>query len=288
MTDQPSKIEIRFPDGGLSLGAATDELAVRRFRRPDGQIEPEVGGDGLVHISASLSEGQLVEKIVDRGATKRIIAAGDVSIDRLDVASRYVVRGASDIIQMSLVPEGIAGLEAEFIGPPRLDEPAPELETLAYRVAQAVWLGEVQDALFMSSVLQSARAFLGKRVRNPHRGGLSSRNARLVSEFIEARIKPVQAVSPSLTELASEVGLSVFHFTRAFRETFGLSPYRYLLRRRLGQARDMLSAGEANLHLISRRCGFSSVPHLTNTFSSEMGIAPARFRRILREVERAR
>jgi len=83
MTDQPSKIEIRFPDGGLSLGAATDELAVRRFRRPDGQIEPEVGGDGLVHISASLSEGQLVEKIVDRGATKRIIAAGDVSIDRL-------------------------------------------------------------------------------------------------------------------------------------------------------------------------------------------------------------
>lgn len=288
MTDQPSKIDVRSPDGGLSLGAATDELAIRRFRRPNGQIEPEVGGDGLVHIFASLSEGQFVEKTIDRGATKRIIAAGDVSIDRPDVAAHYVVRGASDIIQISLVPEGTAGLEAEPIGPPRLDEPAPELETLAYRVAQSVWLGEVQDALFMSSVLQSARAFLGKRVRNAHRGGLSSRNVRLVSEFIEARIKSMQAVSPTLAELASQAGLSVFHFTRAFRETFGLSPYRYLLRRRLGQARDMLAAGEANLHLVSRRCGFSSVPHLTNAFSREMGIAPARFRRILHEVERAR
>ncbi len=288
MTDQPSKIEDRFPDGSLSLGAATEELTVRRFRRPDGQIEPKVGGDGLVHIFASLSEGQLVEKTVDHNATKRIIAAGDVSIDRPDVASQYLVRGASDIIQISLVPEGAAGLDADPIGPPRLDEPAPELKTMAYRVAQAIWLDETRDALFMSSVLQSARALLGKRVRYPHRGGLSSRNVRLLAEFIDARIRPVQAVSPTLAELASEVGLSMFHFTRAFRETFGLSPYRYMLRRRLGQAQDMLVAGETNLRLISRRCGFSSVPHLTNAFSREMGIAPARFRRVLREVERVR
>jgi len=68
------------------------------------------------------------------------------------------------------------------------------MKTLAYRVAQAVWLGEVQDTLFMSSVLQSARAFLGKRVRNLHRGGLSSRNARVVSEFIDGRIKPKLAI----------------------------------------------------------------------------------------------
>jgi len=50
----------------------------------------------------------------------------------------------------------------------------------------------------------------------------------------------------------------------------------------------MLLAGETDLHLISRRCGFSSVPHLTNAFSREMGISPVRFRRILRDVERAR
>lgn len=288
MTDQPNKIEDRFPDGSLSLGAATEELTVRRFRRPDGQIEPEVGGDGRVHISASLSEGQLVAKTVDHNATKRIIAAGDVSIDRPDIASQYLVRGASDIIQIALIPDGIAGLDSDPMGPPQLEEPAPELEMMAYRVAQAIWLGETQDALFMSSVLQSARALLGKRMRHPHRGGLSSRNVRLLAEFIDARIRPVQAVSPTLAELASEAGLSVFHFTRAFRKTFGLSPYCYLLRRRLGQARAMLAAGETNLRLISRRCAFSSVPHLTNAFSREMGIAPARFRRILHEVERTR
>lgn len=288
MTSRPSRIEDRFPDGGLSLGAATEELAVRRFRRPDGQIEPKVGGDGRVHISASLSAGQLVEKTTGHGATKRIILAGDVSIDRPDVASQYVVRGASDIIQMSLVPEGMAGWDAEPVSPPRLDEPAPELEALACRVAQAIWLGEVQDALFLSSVLQGVRAFLGRHRRHPHRGGLSLRNARLVSEFIETRLETPGAVSPTLAELASQAGLSVFHFTRAFRETFGLPPYRYLLRRRLEQARNMLSADEANLRLVSRRCGFSSVPHLTNAFSREMGVAPARFRRVLREVERAR
>ena len=51
-----------LPGRELVAGAATEGLAIRQFRRPDGQIEPEVGGDGLVYVFASLSEGQLVEK----------------------------------------------------------------------------------------------------------------------------------------------------------------------------------------------------------------------------------
>ena len=53
--------------------------------------------------------------------------------------------------------------------------------------------------------------------------------------------------------LASEVELSPAHFARAFRETFGLPPHRYLLHLRLERARRMLDAENAVLSDVALR-----------------------------------
>lgn len=274
------------PDGGgFILGVATDDIAVRRYRRPDGTIAPEVGGDGQVHIFASLSRGQVVEKAVEGGTTVRRIGTGEVSIDRPDAVSRYIVRGASDIIQISLKPGETGPL---YTGPsvPRLDEPEPGLETLAYRVAQAIWLGEAEDALFLSSVSARALELLGRRKVSSN-GGLSSHHARLVVESIEAHVVDPKVGPLTLAVLASATGLSVYHFSRAFGQTFGASPYRFALRRRLARARDLLVDGTLDLRDISHLTGFSSVPHLTAAFGREMGVPPARFRKLLRTLVRS-
>jgi AraC family transcriptional regulator len=81
-----------------------------------------------------------------------------------------------------------------------------------------------------------------------------------------------------LAVLAAEVGLSVPHFTRAFRASLGVPPHRYLLKRRLERAREMLLGGGLGLADIAAAAGFSSQAHMTAAFRKEFGITPGQFR----------
>jgi AraC family transcriptional regulator len=71
---------------------------------------------------------------------------------------------------------------------------------------------------------------------NPVRGGLTLLQLRRIKEFVDARISKAVGIS----ELASLVGLSQFHFIRAFKHSVGLSPYQYVLGERISVVKEML------------------------------------------------
>jgi AraC-like DNA-binding protein len=84
------------------------------------------------------------------------------------------------------------------------------------------------------------------------------------------------AESISLALLASEAGMSPFHFARVFRELAGIPPHRYLLRVRLGRAAQLLREGMS----VTEACyasGYSNLSHFIRTFSRAYGAAPSRF-----------
>jgi AraC family transcriptional regulator len=74
--------------------------------------------------------------------------------------------------------------------------------------------------------------------------------------------------------LAREAGLSVAHFSRAFRETMGRAPHQYLLSMRLEKARRLLEAPDANLSDVAHRTGFADQAHFTRLFKRSYGITP--------------
>lgn len=82
-----------------------------------------------------------------------------------------------------------------------------------------------------------------------------------------------------VAELAALAGLSRPHFTRAFQAALGESPHRFVLRRRLAAARQLLDRGAADLATVAVRCGFSSHAHLSSAFRAEFGISPSAYRR---------
>jgi len=55
----------------------------------------------------------------------------------------------------------------------------------------------------------------------PVRGGLTGHQLRRIKEFVDVHISKEIGIS----ELATLVGLSQFHFIRAFKRSVGLSPY---------------------------------------------------------------
>jgi AraC family transcriptional regulator len=101
-----------------------------------------------------------------------------------------------------------------------------------------------------------------------------SRLERVIA-FVEAHIED----DIGLDDLAGAACLSPFHFTRMFGRRTGLSPGRYLARRRLQRAESMLAATDMKIGEIALACGFSSQANFTRAFRRSTGTTPAAFRR---------
>jgi len=127
---------------------------------------------------------------------------------------------------------------------------------------------------FLTHHLVQRHSTLSKKPARPL-GGLPAHRLKLVRDYIEDNLgNPI-----ALHELASLACVSVRHFERAFRQSLGVPPHRYVYARRVAAARDLLLA-YPNLPIegIARKLGFSSSSHLAAAFSRRMGCSPARFR----------
>ena len=102
------------------------------------------------------------------------------------------------------------------------------------------------------------------------RGGLSSSARRRALELMDSHLDS----NLSVELLANEVGLSPAHFARAFKETMGIAPHRYLLTLRLERARRMLDAEDATLSNVAQQVGFADQAHFTRHFKREYGVTP--------------
>jgi len=99
---------------------------------------------------------------------------------------------------------------------------------------------------------------------------LSAGAKRRVLELVDAHL----GSNVSVQFLAREAGLSPAHFARAFKETMGVAPHRYLLHLRLERSRRMLDAENASLADIAQRAGFADQAHFTRFFKREYGVTP--------------
>lgn len=80
-------------------------------------------------------------------------------------------------------------------------------------------------------------------------------------------------------ELEAVTGLSRYELARQFRASYGTSPYRYSLHRRLNFARRRIGA-ETSLATLALDAGFADQAHFTRMFRSAYGVTPGRYARL--------
>lgn len=107
------------------------------------------------------------------------------------------------------------------------------------------------------------------------RGGMAFGRLRRTREHIEREL----ANKISLDELADIAGLSPGHFSRAFKQSVGMPPHRYVLRRRIATAADAIRHTDRPLAEVALSVGFSDQSHFTRVFARELGETPSAFRR---------
>jgi AraC family transcriptional regulator len=134
------------------------------------------------------------------------------------------------------------------------------------------------DHVVRAFVTHMATAYGELRLPQPPRGGLAPWQERRAKELLDSRLDG----AISLADLASTCELSVRHFARAFRQSTGQSPHRWLLERRVDRAKGLLELSAQSLGEIAAACGFANQSHFTRTFTRAMGISPGAWRRLRR------
>ena len=95
-------------------------------------------------------------------------------------------------------------------------------------------------------------------------------------ETIQDLLRSFPEHDHSLSELASYVGLSPWHFLREFKKYTGLPPHSWLIQLRLQKARQFLKQGYS-ITVTAQNCGFSDQSHFNRHFKKAMGVTPSQY-----------
>ena len=156
--------------------------------------------------------------------------------------------------------------------------------TIGHLLLPALNHPDQANQLFLDQVLLAfgvhiAQTYGGMRpTSQPVAGWLAPRQEQRAKEIIAANLGGVP-----VAELARECELSRVDLLRAFRRSVGMTPYRWLLERRIEVAKEKLRDGRLSLADVAKECGFWDQSHFTHHFTRIVGVSPGAWRRALKE-----
>jgi AraC family transcriptional regulator len=127
----------------------------------------------------------------------------------------------------------------------------------------------------MRALLETLARRTGARVSPRHgRERLPNHTLRHLRDYVESRL----ADDLDVTMMAEVAALSPAHFARAFAATVGMTPFHYVMTRRLARARELLERTRRPALDIALDVGFKTPSHFTSRFRREFGVTPRAIR----------
>ncbi len=130
------------------------------------------------------------------------------------------------------------------------------------------------DSMMSALVIRLARLSDQFIEADDRRGGLAPHQSARVVDYMQTHLDR----RITLAELAAICDLSPWHFSRAFRETHGYPPHRYLTRLRIRRARELLERTRLSITGIAMATGYSP-QQLVRHFRQATGLSPSVYRR---------
>jgi AraC family transcriptional regulator len=230
---------------------------------------------------------QRLERRSGRSVAIGTARSGVVTLIPAGSSSRWDIAGPVNVIQLYLPRATLEriGAEADNLGSVNLVErtghPDPTTSRLLMSAADVLEGNDVLDALFRQQLTDLlATRLLAAHTSMPTTyqktlGGLSPTALRRAID----RLRSESDTDVSLAALASDAGLSRFHFCRAFKESTGLSPHAWLRQHRLEHAMTLLRDRNESIASIAAALGYSSQTAFAAAFRRLTGETPSNWRR---------
>jgi AraC family transcriptional regulator len=223
------------------------------------------------------------------------VSPGSLILQPPDTEAEYVAEAAAHVLSVA-IPKAQVEQFAEASGGLRVDvrfEEAFRDPRLAQLLIQ-LWHALADEAPAGAALLadDAMRTMLDTIARRAHsgsgrgsgRGGdggtlaasahgrerLANHTLRRLCDYVENSLGDEIDV-PMLATVAS---LSPAHFARAFAATVGMTPFNYVMTRRLARARELLQDTRRPALDIALDVGFKTPSHFTTRFRREFGLTP--------------
>jgi AraC family transcriptional regulator len=268
-----------------TLGQAEIAVTDIHLINPPGTLSaplPRVNAYGITLFMNDFANNSYWE--CDRQVSSASVQAGQILISDMRREPRVLMDRPFHTILFYLPKNAIDAL-TDQADVPRIDELQYEpgvgisdetMKHLGLSLMPAFRAPDQANRLFMDYVTlafasHTAKQYGGSRtLSKPLKGGLAPWQERLSKELITNNL----AGAISLSEIAKTCGLSVGHFSRAFRKSTGLAPHAWLLQARVDTAKVMLRDRDASLSAIAHSCGFVDRSHFTRVFTRLVGLSP--------------
>ncbi len=295
--------------------AALDDAPVKHLHLKERSSIPSVlrGADAFTITRMESSNG-LAERITKISSVPALLVAVSAKslaiadcqfwVDDKPVPTPYIPAFRSNVIDLDAQPGCWVGNAFDYVlfHVPRsgLDDIAADL---AVGPVESYRVSVVEEDLVLSQLTKSILPYIGRPdwpyplaldhlnlilgahllqkyggLRKPPTvsvGGLGPwqkrRATELLSENLSGRIR--------LSQVAQECGLSISHFARSFKASFGVSTHRWLVQRRIERSQDLLIHTRESLSDIAEQAGFADQAAFTRTFHQIVGVSPGRWRR---------
>jgi AraC family transcriptional regulator len=137
------------------------------------------------------------------------------------------------------------------------------------------------DSLAPGLAIQLVRRYSSLQDVHVGHGGMAPHKLRKAVALIDHHLSDEEEGRVALRAVARAVRMSYFHFSRAFKQSMGMTATNYIAERRIERAKKMLEETELPLSEIALRSGFSSQSHFTTAFRRLAGATPKAFRAAL-------
>jgi AraC family transcriptional regulator len=300
MTSDQANLELAYRDRWLAL---LDKNGVPRPRdlrviavpgiviqitkgEPAGSLDLDEAPGNVLMVN--LSPVQALRQMRNQRSFVSNMLSGDMTLMPRGARSKWSWNSACDRFDLIVMPDAL-GEEQRIDTIDRFLFRNGELKNLCWRLCREISLRDGADRLHVETLAIEVAQLLFReystasaRVKTAPQTGLTRYNARRVLEYVEANL----ARHVTIRELASIVELSTHHFIRMFKSSLGVTPYQYLIERRVERAKELLRGKPESLADVALLAGFGSQSHFTSAFHRAAGVAPSEFRRLVGKATR--
>lgn len=191
-----------------------------------------------------------------------------------DTPIHYKPLSECDARERMLVQDDVLGQKLDLPDIIRIEGHA-EVLGLLQRLIHAYDRQEAEIALLAKMLVLNILYAVSKGLENPgnpqllrHRKALEAA-VDYITEHYNRTIR--------LDELAKSATLSVFHFSRLFKQKYGRSPHQFQMRRRIEKAKELLLYSQMSVSAIAEEVGYSNVYAFSKAFKQLEHISPGKY-----------